>query len=352
MKALLLTLFILATALPARAQIFKLTLVPTGNAAVDAALEAELLKVQNDVNKDLPASSPKRLMEGMADSQAASSRGMATDYISHFDKFTIGAGVGLGADLEEDKEMDSDISGAGATGGAIVGLNMSSLFDDSFLGLDPKKTTLMLNFFKYDLEKDVDDNEVKADMISFGFMGSYKWIDGNGSRWFGWDGVRLHTGYQYSSLDLTVTSNIDKDVDEDNGTESISGNLAATPKATIETATHSIPIEISSGVNFLHVLSFYAGLGTDFNMGSAKGKADANAERSTLNCTGGVCGGGQAFQVDTAANVDETGKVRPLFLRAFAGFQVNIPYVRVYAVANKVFGTEVYSVATGLRLAF
>ncbi len=353
MKKLLLAC---ALAIPtlAQAQIFDLRLVSnTGGAGVTAIFESELQKIENEINADLPTGDPKRLMEGMANSQAASAKGFATDYISHFDKVLIGAGLGLGADLEENKDADSDLSGIGVTGGLQLGLNMSMFADNSFLGLDPKKTTVMLNFFSFGLDRNFDDNKAEIDMLSFGLSGTYKWIDGNGNRLFGWDGVRLHTGYQYTKADITFTGKINEVVNETSSGSTVTGTITGNPKGTIETATHSIPLEISTGVNFLWVMSFYGGVGTDFNMGSAQGKGDLNTQNSNLTCTGGACGGGgQTAVVATEANIDDEADVQPFFFRGFAGFQVNLPYIRLYAQGNKVFGTEVYSLATGLRLAF
>lgn len=355
MKMLLTALFfILFTAWDAEAQIFKLTRVTDAGAAANAVIDAELVNVQADINQDLPLGKPKRLMEGMANSQVASAKGVATDYISHFDAVAIGVGVGIGADLEEDKSVDSELSGAGITGAVQFGLNVSKITDSPFLGMDPKRLTVMGNFFKYNADRKVDDNAIKADMLSFGFSGSYRWIDGGRNRWWGWDGVRLHTGYQYSRLDLTVSTNLNEVVNANLGANgTLNGTVSGSPKATIETGTHSIPLEISTGVNFLYVLSFYGGLGTDINMGAAKGKGALNSDDSTLTCSGGTsCGGNPNIVVRTSANVGEEGKVNPFFLRAFAGFQVNVPFVNIYAQANKVFGTEVYNFATGVRLVF
>jgi hypothetical protein len=352
MKKLLLACALLIPTI-SHAQIFSLRRVAssTANTTILALFDAEIQKVENEINADLPTGDPKRLMEGMANSQAASAKGLATDYISHFDKVLIGAGLGLGADLEENKEADSDLSGIGVTGGLQLGLNMSLFADKSFLGLDPNRTTVMMNFFSYNLDRDFDDNSAEIDMLSFGFSGTYKWIDGNGSRLFGWDGVRLHTGYQYTKADINFSGKINEAVNATSGGSTISGTITGTPKATIETSTHSIPLEISSGVNFLWIMSFYGGVGTDFNMGSAKGKGDLNTQDSVITCNGAPCGG-ETATVRSEANIDDKADVNPFFLRGFAGFQVNLPYIRLYAQGNKVFGTEVYSLATGLRLAF
>ncbi len=247
MKKLLFATLLLVP-LFAEAQIFQISrLTDTGSAVLNAAIDAELQTIENDINKDIPAAAPKRLMEGMANSQAVSSKGLATDYISHFDAIMVGAGLGLGADLEEDKELDSDLSGAGITAGVQLGLNMSIFADNSFLGLDPKKTSIMLNFMTYNIDRDFDENNVKADLLSFGFMGSYRWIDQSGNRLFGWDGVRLHTGYQYSSNDITFSTALSEPFDSTTaaGATVAAGTITGTPEATMETATNSIPLEIT-----------------------------------------------------------------------------------------------------------
>lgn len=360
MKHLLLALLVAVPTL-SHAQIFSIrrTSSPsTGNATLDgqlnAAIDTELLKVQNEINSDLPAGDTDRLMEGMANSQAAAGKGASTDYISHFDTFMVGAGVGVGADLEENKEYDSDLAGIGVMGSVQVGLNMSAIFDNKVFGLDPKKTTVVANFFSYSADQDFDESNAKIKMTSFGAHGSYKWKEGSGNRLFGWDGVRLHTGYQYSSASYDFKTAINENINETTSVGTITGNILANPAASIDVSSHSIPLEISSGVNFLWVLSAYGGVGTDINFGSAKGKANLNSDTTQVTCSGVDCGAAQGQQVDveTTANVDGKANVNPFFLRGFVGLQANLPYVRVFVHANKVFGTELYSFATGLRLAF
>lgn len=350
MKKLLLlsTLTLLPTL--ASAQIFRIERV-SNNGAANAAIDAELVNIQARLNQDLPSGDRDRLMEGMANSQAASGKGLATDYISHFDTFAVGVGVGLAADLREDKDTESDLSGIGVSAGLNFGINIGAITDNEILWMDPKKLTLMVNFFKYNIDQKFDDSSVEADTLSFGFMGTYKWKDGNGSRMFGWDGVRLHAGYQYSKNSYGFSSTFNETIDENIGGPAgdLQGNILANPSAGIDVTSHSIPLEISSGINFLYILSFYGGVGTDINFGSAEGRGNLNAEDSTLTCTG-ACGGNVIVRV--SGDLDNNGSVKPLFLRGFAGFQVNLPYARVYVHANKIFGTEVYSVATGLRLAF
>jgi len=173
MKKLLLLSTLLLLPEISEAQIFKIRRTSsTGNTTFNDSIDAELLKIQNEINADLPsASSAGRLLDGMADSQTISAKGFATDYISHFDKVLVGAGVGIGADLEKDKNTDSDASGAGLTGGVMLGLNMSMFSDNTVLGMDAKRLSVMMNFMSYNYKSDFDEASASIDMLSFGFNG-------------------------------------------------------------------------------------------------------------------------------------------------------------------------------------
>lgn len=337
MKKLLLIYTLMLLPALSQAQIIKLTC-----AGCTAPENVIVNNFQTEINQDIPLAAPQRLADGMVDSQTLSAKGMATDYISHFDKIAIGLAAGVGADLEKDTQKDSDLAGIGVTAGFHFGLNISAFTDKEIVGLDPKKLTLLFNFMKLNPTSDFDAASMKSELLSFGAMLSYKLKDGETSRLFGWDGVRVHTGYQYSRADVSFSASLNaSDVDS-----TAVGTISAKDVANFETSTHSIPLEISTGVNFLYVLSFYGGLGTDINFANASVKGNPETQNSNITI------GGNARTIGVTTDLDNKGKVQPLFLRGFAGFQVNLPYTRIYVHANNVFGTELYSVATGLRLAF
>ncbi len=336
------------------AQLFKLERVTNlGSALFNNAFDAELTRIENEINQDFPSNSPERLMKGMADATAVSSRGLANDYLTHFEVFSIGAGVGLGADLEENKELDSDLSGFGITPGFLLGLHADAILPDDFLGLDPKRLTLNFSFMSYKIDKDVDDTNFKANTVTLGFMSSYHLIVPKGNRILGWDGVRLHTGYQYSQLDLDFITTLAETANiEVNASSNYTGSLNGKPAGTIRTKTHSIPLELSTGFNFLWFLSVYGGVGTDLNYGSAQGTSSLNADVSTVTCTGTCTGLPASADVQASSNIDEKAEVEKFFFRGFVGAQINLPFSRVFLTVNKVFGTEIYNLSTGLRLAF
>ncbi|MFY7993434.1 MAG: Lsa36 family surface (lipo)protein [Bacteriovoracaceae bacterium] len=356
-----LTLFALATliSLPAHSQLFKIKITDFGNLdsspALKAALEAEIAKAEADINKDLPSGDTRRLMEGMADSSAIAGKGIGSDYASGMEVFLIGAGVGVGADLEKDKQTDSDLSGVGVSPGIIIGANLGFMDAQKILGLETNKLNIYLSGMSYGLDRkmgDGDKDQIEADLTSLGFHVSYDWIKGSGSKLFGWGGVKLHTGYEYNSSKFSFTSTINEQISAESGGITLSGNAVGKPNAEIEVTTHSIPIEISSSVQFLYILSMYGGLGVDFNFGEAKGSGALNADETTLNCTGAGCGAIGTVKVQPSANIDGNGKVTPMWGRAFLGLQINLPYTRIFVQADKPVGNEVIGATAGLRFVY
>src|SRR5690606_23281516 len=131
------------------------------------------------------------------------------------------------------------------------------------------------------------------DTTALGFRVRYHWIEGSDSKLFGWGGVKFHFGYEYNKTNLGFRTKINETINEtsSNG-EVLNGTITGNPEAQIAVATHSIPIELSTDVQILYILSLYGGLGADYSFGEAKGNGSLNAGESTIACSGGVCPGG------------------------------------------------------------
>lgn len=344
------------------AQIFRIEATDYGAgdgvAAFESFVDAELLKVQNEINKDLPSAQPKRLMEGMANSSVMAGKGIGSDYASNMSVFLIGAGVGVGADLEKDEDSDSDLSGVGVAPGVIIGTNLSFLDAQTIAGMDTNRLNVYFNYMGYHTNRQVSDEAGKesyADLAlqTMGFHVRYHWIEGSGSKFLGWGGVKFHFGYEYNKTKIKFNAKISEAIDEtsSNG-ERINGTITGNPEAEILVNTHSIPIELSTDIQLFYLLSLYTGLGMDYNMGQAKGGGSLNAPATPVNCSGGVCGGSTSVTVQPTANIDATGKVNPLLFRGFAGVQINLPYIRIFGQVDKAFGNELIGATAGLRFAF
>lgn len=364
----LLTFLFLFLPLTASAQLFNLRVTDYG---VDCDggvaeqtfcnyIDTQLAEAEADINKDLPGGQPTRLMKGMADASVFAGKGIGTDYASKMDVLLVGAGVGVGADLHKDKTTDSDLSGAAVAPGFIVGTNLSWMDSKRLMGMDTDRLNLYFNFMNYSFEKNVNDKEgeksdVALDMMALGVHFRYDWIEGAGSKWLGWGGVKFTFGYEYNKNDISFKSQITKDAGDfgsASGGETVTGTISGRPEATIQTATHSLPIALSTDVQFLYFLTMYGGLGADYNWGQAKGKGDVNGSDSALTCTGGACGAGQTVTVKPEANINATGKATAFTARAFAGLQLNLPYFRVFVQADKSLASEVIGATVGARFVY
>lgn len=338
------------------AQLFKLNFTPNGAfpPAALAGVQAEIDEIEADINKDLPgAGTPDRLMEGIAGSSVMAGKGIGSDYASNMEVFLIGGGVGVGADLEKNKEAKTDLSGAAAAVGVIVGTNLTWMDTQKILGLETNRLNVYMNFLTYDYEYDKKQTTADIALKSYGIHFSYDWIKGSGSKLLGWGGVKLHTGYEYNNMQVRATHRITESLNTTQGAETYSSSISAIPIANIDATSHSIPLEISSSVQLLYVLSLYGGLGLDYNVASAKGNGDLNSGDSDVNCTNGVCGGGMSVgTISAEANINGTGEADPFFFRGFAGVQINLPFIRIFGQVDKSFGNELIGGTAGVRFVY
>jgi hypothetical protein len=337
------------------AQIFDLTFTAAGGLppAAAAAIEAEIQKAEDDINEGLPgASTPDRLMEGMANSSVMAGKGIGSDYASNMSVFLIGAGVGAGADLEKNEDADQDLSGVGIQGGLILGTNLAWLDAETILGMNTDRLNVYVNFLSYSTEKKTGDTDAEIDLASYGLHFNYNWIKPRGNVLLGWGGVKVHWGYEYNRTSLKFGSTITEDIDATQGGGTYSATVTGNPNATIDVATHSIPLEISTSVQMLYFVSLYGGLGADYSTGTATGKGDLNSTPTNLNCTGVCPGGATSGTISTTANIDGKGKATPFTTRGFAGVQLNLPFIRIFGQVNKAFGSELVGATAGVRLVF
>ena len=344
------------------AQIFKIRVTNygagAGNSTFENFVNAELQKIENEINKDMPSAPPQRMMEGMANASVLAGKGIGADYASGMEVFLIGAGVGAGADLAKDKNTDSDLSGIGVAPGVVIGTNLRFLDTARILGMDTNRLNLYLNFMTYKHDQKLNDkpgeeSNANIDTTSLGFRLRYDWIQGSKSKLFGWGGVKFHFGYEYNKSNIGFRSKINESISEtsSNG-EIINGSLVASPEASIASTVHSIPLELSTDIRLLYILSLYGGIGADYSWGQAKGDGAINGGDTPIGCSGGVCGGGTSVTVRPEANIDATGKVNPFMFRGFAGVQVNLPFIRIYVQGNKPIGNDLVGVNAGVRFVY
>lgn len=358
MKQVLLLSLILGFGLystESKAQLFRLkTTSYTGVTGFESQWDTALADIETQVNKDFPStSSPQRLMQGMANSSVMAGKGIGSDYASRMQVVMIGAGVGVGADLEKDKATGSDISGVGVQGGLMIGTNLGWLDTEKILGLYTDRLNIYFNYLGYNLDRQMGDgnnNNLQADLKSFGFHASYDLVKPKGNSLVRWGGVKVHTGFEYNSTKLQFTTDLNESVSETIGGQTVSGTITGKPSATIDVATQSIPVEVSTNVQLLYFLSLYTGLGVDMNFGKAKAAGALNANPSQLQVGAGGPGSGPTVQAE--ANISGSGNVDSFLTRAFAGVQINLPYTNIFVQADKSLGNDLIGASAGLRFVY
>lgn len=357
---------LLSLSYQAEAQIFTIEVTDYNGADSFAPfktfIDNEIQKIENEINKDLPSGPPQKLLEGTANASVMAGKGIGSDYASRMEVALIGAGIGAGADLTKSKDPESDISGAAIASGAIVGVNLGFLDTKKILGMDTDRLNFYLNFMDYTHKQNLSDKEgqrsqAQIAMTSVGAHFKYDWIKGSGSKWLGWGGVKFHFGYEYNKNDIQFQSEINEAIDEtDSNGNRIQGTIKGKPIATINTATHSIPLELSTDVQILYFLSLYTGVGVDYNFGEARAKGNLNAEESDISCTNGsggeACSTSPTIKVQANADINGTGKVNPFTSRAFVGAQINLPYMNIFVQGDKAFGSNVVGATAGLRFVY
>ena len=357
MSKLLALLFFLFCSHESRAQVFRLTVTDYDGLdsinAVKIFIDSEVKKVEDDINEKFPNAAPHRLLQGMADSNVIAAKGVGTDYTSLMKVYLVGASVGAGADLDPDNHTESDTSGYAAAPALTIGMNMGAMGMRDILDMDSDKLNMYINAmstkYVHTLADDSNDRTlVGLDMTSVGVHFRYQVYD-PGDRHPRWGGFKLTWGYEYNYSDYTYETRLDKVIDIIGDQEILRGRLTGTPKAIIKVRTHSFPLAISTDYQLLSFFNVYGGTGMDFNIGQARGTAEANGNVAPVLCTGGSCGPGRTIQLQAQANLDSAALVTPVTVRAFAGFQLNISHFSWFTQVDKELATELIGATTGIR---
>lgn len=335
---------------------------------LNTALSSLLLELETQVNKSLPETEGgSTYFTGMANASVASVKGMGGDYANDIDIFLVGPRIGLGADLGENKFSDlmsgkiepTQIRGFGVQPSLTVGFNLGvikALPKFSWMKWNNLKT--FVNFFSYTLEP---NNGISGSMSNFGMHFRYKIMEGRvfQNRFLAkWGGLEVHTGFDTSKLKLGFSQSITETMLD----QSLSSNPSITADVTVkgtagidvEISNFTIPIEISTNIQLLYILTLYGGLGLDLNFASASGSASLTAPVDVQIDTSAVPGGASstAAEATAALVLGEEGDATTIFMRGFGGLQLNLSVVKVYFQFQKAFNAGVLGVSAGLNIAW
>lgn len=324
MKKLLLFSFFLSFCLISTFSIDLKVTKKTGSVdeSVDIANEIR----SNIEDAGLDENTAKQFNRNFANSTAAISRGLGLDYANTtFKYFTLSASVSAALSpcnnihklIEEfsEKEVHKVLlvhpPAIGAT--ATLGLDMHYAKNPVL-----KKFKFFLNFFTIDASKYLNNtsaNVRKTSISSFGFHFLYPLMTSKSSiskNVFYWGGINISGGLDY------VENHINTDIIHSITVNGKDAELRA--NARMRSRIFTLPIEVSTNIRMIHILSLFGGLGTDFTFGKAYVEADGIIDEQV---TGTI--------YDVNAKLGERARPSLMNLRFFAGTEINLYVLHVLA---------------------
>lgn len=333
---------LLGASLSASAVTVNVTNVNCGDLGAGAACDALTSEIEGYVNQDLPDVSIGDYGTGLANANNFAYKGMTSDYADIFDYFMVRAAGGLAVD--GDLSDPESASGVGIGASVTAGINLDLLPVDKIGPIDLSKMDLMVSFMSYNLDQEVEDSTLEGDISNFAVMARYQIFEGKDfipGYLLQWGGIFLHTGFQRSSSEISFTQTFSDDNVEVGGSTATFTNSSA--KFAIESATTSIPIEVSTFLRAAYVFTLYGGAGFDLVSGSTD---------VSLKAGGTTIGSGAAnnYQATIQASESDSGDADATNMRAFAGLQFNVPFVRLYAQMNQGIGNDLVGINLGAKI--
>ncbi len=278
--------------------------------------------------------------------QSFSSKGLGVDYASEPTQLEAGATVSLASNVDKAYKpsgsyMDPPVSGGGANVSLMGGVGLG------LIGLKP----LMVfgNWFR----GGASVGQLDGHYQNWGLHGQLRLFGPSrgmsASKFFiRWGGIAITSGADYSHLTLSANKPISSTFNVAQGapvTVTSTGNLVFA----LDQTTWSVPLEITTSVRLLSLLTVYGGLGMDWQLG---GGSNLNIGMAA-NLSGRYLG--TSFSNLGSATIAAGGHVDPSAaqLREFIGVQVGLfDVVRFFTQVNVTGGSPLLaSVAAGLRLA-
>jgi hypothetical protein len=284
-------------------------------------------------------------LRAFSDAQSCTARGLGVDYGSTIGLFEVGiaGNVALNGNkaITEGDQHTQPIAGVATNLTAMAGLNLG------FLGL--REVTLFGNYFT----RKFGYREFGAEVNNYGAHVQLKFFaprrETMWAAFLQWGGIAITSGFDHARLRFTLSKPFDRVIPV--SFQGQSARIAVNSMGTlgIESRTYSVPLEVTTSLRFLYLVSAYGGLGFDFQFGGGS-NLDANLNGtmtgSTPSQSGSVALGGA--QVVVA----EEGKPSTSKLRGLVGVQANLWFFRVFTQLNVMPDPFVASVAVGARLVF
>jgi len=296
------------------------------------------------------ASNVGTFLRDFQNAQSFSTKGLGVDYASEATLAEVGATFSFASNLDKAYKPSGSYTDPPLAGG---GLNFSLMggLGLGLIGLDP--VMLFGNWFKGSASL----GQLNGDYQNWGLHGQLRLLGPSRSTsatklLVRWGGIAITSGADYSRLTISTnkqiksTLSIPSDIGASGAvafTSDVNGNL----NFTVSQTTWSVPLEVTTSLRLLSLVTVYGGLGMDFQLG---GGSDMRIDMDNASVTNKASGANLG-----TVSVHAGGHANPSTarLREIVGVQLSfMDLVRFFAQANVTGDSPVLtSIALGLRLA-
>jgi hypothetical protein len=286
--------------------------------------------------------------------QAFSSKGLGVDYASEATWVEAGATLSLASNVDKAYKpsgsyTDPPVSGGGANFSLMGGLGFG------VFGFDP--LMVFANWFKGSaslgqLDGSYNNWGVHGQLRLFGpsrQSSAVKFL-------IRWGGIAITSGADYSRMTLSakkaINSSFTLPAYQAGPQGSVSVQSSGSLTFTLEQTTWSIPLEVTTSLRLLSLVTVYGGFGMDFQLG---GGSDLNIDMRDAKLAGRIPGTVGTTDLGTASiTVKQHASPSSTRLRDIVGLQIGIfDVARLFVQVNSTLSSPMLaSAAAGLRLGF
>jgi hypothetical protein len=307
-------------------------------------------QLTSQVNSLFQTTDVAAFLKDFQNAQSFSAKGLGVDYASEATLAEVGATLSFASNIQKAYKPSGSytnppLSGGGANFSLMGGLGLG------LIGLDP----LMIfgNWFKGSASL----GQLDGNYQNWGLHGQLRLF--GPSRKFSttkllvrWGGIAITSGADYSSLSLSTHKQIKSTINvpsnipgADSAPVSLASDVNGNLVFELQQTTWSVPLEVTTSLRLLSLITIYGGLGMDWQLGGGS-DLTLSMQNASVTSNGASLG---------TVTIDATGHAKPSAarLREIIGVQLGIfDFVRLFVQVNTTGGSPMLtSVAGGLRLA-
>jgi hypothetical protein len=316
--------------------------------ALGSSVDQLTTELHSHVNQLFQVVNVHSFLQDFQNAQSFSGKGLGVDYASEATLVEAGATMSLASNLDKAYEpsgsyTDPPIRGGGSNFSLMAGMGMGLFGYESLM--------IFGNWFKGSasigaLDGTYQNWGLHAQMR---FLGPGRGLSAT-KFLFRWGGIAVTTGVDYSRMTLHYQRPIESKFYLGQGVPvTVHSDVNSQMAFDLDQRTWGIPLEVTTSLRLLTILTLYGGLGFDLQPG---GGANLNIDMKAR--LGGNLNGETYTDLGTATiKVKERAVPSSVRMREILGVQLNFLLLRIFAQLNLTGGSPMLaSVALGARLAY